>query len=143
MNFVLDASVTMCWLLLDGKPANRAYALKVLDAMKQAQTSALVPVTWGLEVSNVIASAEVKGLVREVQSEAFLEMLQVVDIGADSATFSRALADTLQIARRYRLSAYDASYLELAIREGLPLATLDEGLLKACNKAGVQRFSIS
>ena len=142
MNFVLDASVTMCWLLLDGKPANRAYALKVLDAMKQAQTSALVPVTWGLEVSNVIASAEVKGLVREVQSEAFLEMLQVVDIGADSATFSRALADTLQIARRYRLSAYDASYLELAMREGLALATLDEDLQKAAHKAGVKRFAV-
>jgi predicted nucleic acid-binding protein len=142
VNFVLDASVTMCWLLLDGKPANRAYALKVLDAMKQAQTSALVPVTWGLEVSNVIASAEVKGLVREVQSEAFLEMLQVVDIGADSATFSRALADTLQIARRYRLSAYDASYLELAMREGLALATLDEDLQKAAHKAGVKRFAV-
>lgn len=142
MNFVLDASVTMCWLLLDGKPANRAYALKVLDTMKQAQTGARVPVTWALEVSNVIANAEAKGLLREVQSEAFLEMLQVVDIGADSATFSRALADTLQIARRYRLSAYDASYLELALREGLALATLDEDLQKAANKAGVKRFAV-
>jgi predicted nucleic acid-binding protein len=142
VNFVLDASVTMCWLFLDGKPADRAYALKVLNTMKQAKTSALVPVTWGFEVSNVIANAEVKGLVREVQSEAFLEMLEVVDIGADSATFSKALSDTLQIARRYRLSAYDASYLELAMREGLPLATLDEDLQKAANKAGVKRFAI-
>lgn len=142
MSFVLDASVTLCWLFLDGKPADRAYALKVLDAMKQAETSALMPVTWGLEVSNVIANAEVKGLVREVQSEAFLEMLEVVDIGADSAIFSKALSDTLQIARRYRLSAYDASYLELAIREGLPLATLDEDLQKAANKAGVKRFAV-
>ena len=142
MNFVLDASVTMGWLFLDGKPADRAYALKVLDTMKQAETSALVPVAWGLEVSNVIANAEVKGLVREVQSEAFLEMLEVVDIGADSATFSKALSDTLHIARRYRLSAYDASYLELAMREGLPLATLDEDLQKAAHKAGVKRFAI-
>jgi len=84
-----------------------------------------------------------KGLVREAQSEAFLEMLEVVDIGADSATFSKALSDTLQIARRYRLSAYDASYLELAMREGLPLATLDEDLQKAANKAGVKRFAIN
>jgi predicted nucleic acid-binding protein len=142
VNFVLDASVTMRWLFLDGKPADRAYALKVLDTMKQAKTSARVPVTWGLEVSNVITNAEVKGLVREVQSEAFLEMLGVVDIGADSATFAKALSDTLQIARRYRLSAYDASYLELAMREGLPLATLDEDLQKAANKAGVKRFAV-
>jgi predicted nucleic acid-binding protein len=142
VNFVLDASVAMCWLFLDGKPAERAYALKVLAAMKQAETSALVPATWGLEVSNVIANAEAKGLVREVQSEAFLEMLEAMDIAGDRATFSRALSDTLQIARRYRLSAYDASYLELAMREGLPLATLDEELQKAARKAGVKRFAI-
>ena len=142
MNFVLDASVAMCWLLLDGKPAGRAYALKVLAAMQQAETRALVPVTWGLEVSNVIAKAEAKGLVTEVQSEAFLEMLVAMDIGADSATFSKALSDTLQIARRYRLSAYDASYLELAMREGLPLATLDEDLQNAARKAGVKRFAV-
>jgi predicted nucleic acid-binding protein len=141
VNFVLDASVTMCWLLPGGKPAGRAYALKVLDAMKQAQTGALVPVTWGLEVANVIAKAEARGLVREAQSEAFLEMLEVVGIGADPATFSWALSDTLQIARRYRLPAYDASYLELAMREGLALATLDEDLHKAAGKAGVKRFA--
>jgi len=45
VNFVLDASVALCWLFLDGKPAERAYALKVLDAIKQTETSALVPVT--------------------------------------------------------------------------------------------------
>ena len=142
MKFVLDASVAMCWLLLDGKPAERGYALKVLAAMQQAETRALVPVTWGLEVSNVISRAEAKGLLREVQSEAFLEMLDAMDIGADSATFSRAFSETLQIARRYRLSSYDASYLELAMREGLPLATLDEDLQKAATKAGVKRFAI-
>lgn len=141
MTFVLDASVTLGWLLLDGKPTERAYALKVLDAMKLEETSALVPVTWGLEVSNVISKAEMKGLVREAQSEAFLEMLAGVVINADSATFSKALSDTLQIARRYRLSAYDASYLELAMREGLPLATLDTDLQKAASKAGVKRFA--
>lgn len=141
MSFVLDASVTMCWLFLDGKPAERAYALKVLESMKQAETKALVPTTWGLEVSNVIAKAETKGLLNEAQSEAFLEMLGSVDIGADAATFSRALSDTLQIARRYRLSAYDASYLELALRLGLPLATLDPDLQKAVNKAGLKRFA--
>ena len=141
MIFVLDASVTMCWLLLDGKPAECAYALKVLNAMKQVQTRALVPVTWGLEVSNVIGKAETKGLLSEAQSEAFLEMLGNVDISADSATFSKALTDTLQIARRYRLSAYDASYLELAVRAGLPLATLDQDLQRAANKAGLKRFA--
>ena len=55
----------------------------------------------------------------------------------------QALASTLDLARRYHLSAYDASYLELALRAGLPLATLDADLAKAARKAGVKRFTHS
>ncbi len=139
MSFVLDNSVTMRWFFGDGKPQELAYAGKVLDAMKK--TNALVPVTWGLEVANVIAKAEVKGLVTEARSGAFLEMLEGVDIEVDAATFTHALSDTLQLARRYKLSSYDASYLELALRSGTPLATLDEDLQKAAKKAGVKRFT--
>ena len=138
MNFVLDNSVTMRWFFGDGKPQELAYAGKVLDAMKIAE--AIVPATWGLEVANVIAKAEAKALVTEARSEAFLEMLEGVSIEVDVATFARALGTTLQLARRYKLSAYDASYLELALRRGIPLATLDEDLRKAANKAGVKRF---
>ena len=138
MNFVLDNSVTMRWFFGDGKPRELAYAGKVLDTMKKA--SAIVPVTWALEVANVIARAEAKGLVTEARGGAFLEMLEGVDIEADTATFHHALSDTLQLARRYKLSAYDASYLELALRLGMPLATLDEDLQKAAKKAGVKLF---
>lgn len=138
MSFVLDNSVTMRWFFGDGKPQELAYAGKVLNAMKQ--DNALVPVTWGLEVANVIARAEAKGLVTEARSDAFLEMLEGVDIDVDSATFGHALSDTLHLARRYKLSSYDASYLELALRLGMPLATLDEDLQKAAKKAGVKRF---
>jgi len=138
VSFVLDNSVTMRWFFGDGKPQQLAYAGKVLDAMKQ--DSALVPATWGLEVANVIARAEAKALVTEARSGAFLEMLEGVDIEVDAATFAHALSDTLQLARRYKLSAYDASYLELALRLGIPLATLDEDLQKAAKKAGVKKF---
>ena len=103
-------------------------------------TNALVPVTWGLEVANVIAKAEAKALVTEARSGAFLELLEGMDVEVDSATFAHALSDTLQLARRYKLSAYDASYLELALRSGLPLATLDEDLQKAAKKTGVKKF---
>lgn len=139
MSFVLDNSVTMRWFFGNGKPQELAYAGKVLDTMKK--TNALVPVTWGLEVANVIARAEAKGLVTEARSGAFLEMLEGVDIEVDAATFQHALSDTLQLARRYKLSAYDASYLELALRLGIPLATLDEDLQKAAKKVGVKKFS--
>jgi predicted nucleic acid-binding protein len=138
MSFVLDNSVTMRWFFGDGKPQELAYAGKVLDAMKK--DNAPVPATWGLEAANVIARAEAKGLVTEARSGAFLEMLQGVDIDVDPATFAQALSDTLQLARRYKLSSYDASYLELALRLGMPLATLDEDLQKAAKKAGVKRF---
>lgn len=138
MSFVLDNSVTMRWFFGDGKPQELAYAEKILDAMQK--DSAHVPATWGLEVANVIVRAEAKGLVTEARSSAFLEMLEGVDIEVDTATFARALSDTLQLARRYKLSSYDASYLELALRLGMPLATLDEDLQKAAKKVGVKKF---
>lgn len=139
MSFVLDNSVTMRWLFGDGKPQELAYAGRVLDAMQDVKV--LVPMTWGLEVANVIAKAEAKALVTEARSGAFLEMLEEVEIEVDTATFAHALSTTLQLARRYKLSAYDASYLELALRTGLPLASLDEDLQKAAKKAGVKKFA--
>ena len=139
MSFVLDNSVTMRWFFGDGKPQELAYAGRVLEAMKD--DSAIVPVTWGLEVANVIAKAESMALVTEARSGAFLEMLENVDIEMDAATLAHSLTDTLQLARRYKLSSYDASYLELALRLGLPLATLDADLLKAAKKAGVLKFA--
>jgi len=141
MNFVLDASVTMAWLLEDAKPADRAYAARVLESLKQAGVSAEVPVTWALEVANVIARGESLELISEAQSEAFLEMLVSAPISEDHATFSTALNDTLQLARRYRLSSYDASYLELALRGAWPIASLDVDLNRAALKAGVSRYA--
>ena len=138
MSFVLDTSVMMRWFFGDGKPSELTYAAKVLDALKT--DDAIVPVTWGLEVANVIARAEAKELVTEARSGAFLDMLDGVNIETDAATFTHALSDTLQLARRYKLSAYDASYLELALRRGIALATLDEDLQKAAKKAGVRKF---
>ncbi len=138
MKFVLDNSVTMRWFFGDGKPSDLAYAAIVLDHLKMDH--AVVPVTWSLEVANVIARAEAKKIVTEARSGTFLEMLAGLGIEQDSATSSHALADTLQLARRYKLSAYDASYLELALRRGLALATLDENLLKAAKNTGVKKF---
>ena len=80
-------------------------------------------------------------MISEARSEVFIGMLQRLDISVDPATPAHALAATLQLARRHKLSAYDAAYLELALRTGLPLATLDEKLLKAARKAGVKRFA--
>ena len=101
-----------------------------------------MPAIWSLEVANVLARAEAKELGTEARSEAFVGMLQRMDIVIDSATSAQALGSTLQLARRFKLSASDASYLELALRESLPLATLDDDLTKAAKRAGVKRFDV-
>ncbi|MFZ5509015.1 MAG: type II toxin-antitoxin system VapC family toxin [Pseudomonadota bacterium] len=138
MNFVLDNSVVMRWYFGDGSKADLEYAIRVLNSMKTA--GALVPGIWGLEVANVLAGAESRGLTTEARSEAFVGMLNRMDISNDGATATQALAGILQVARRYNLSSYAASYLELAMREDLPLATLDEDLLRAAKRAGVEQF---
>ncbi len=138
MSFVLDNSVSMRWLFRDGKPLDIDYANGVLEGMKDI--SAIVPVIWGLEVANVIARAEANNQMTQPHIQAFLELVGSINIAVDTDTFTYALSDTLQLARSYRLTAYDASYLELALRLNLPLATLDENLLKAAAEAGVKKF---
>lgn len=138
MSFVLDNSVTMCWLLANGKPADMAYADSVLGALRARR--ALVPSLWAPEAANVIAKGEAKGLFTEARSQAFVALLGRLNIVTDPATASHAFGDTLHLARRYRLSSYDASYLELALRSGAPLASLDADLVQAAKAVGVQPF---
>ncbi|MCC2666086.1 MAG: putative PilT protein domain protein [Gammaproteobacteria bacterium] len=138
MQFVLDNSVTMRWLFGDGSPSDQTYAKQVLASI--AEASVLVPGVWGLEVANVVVRAEKKFGLAEARSAEFVHALQQMHIQVDPEASIHSLGDTLQLARRYNLSAYDASYLELALREGLPLATLDEGLISALKKAGANRF---
>lgn len=138
MNFVLDNSVVMRWYFGDGSATDLEYASRVLDSMASAEV--LVPGVWGLEVANVLARAEAKGLTTEARTETFIGMLHRMNINTDGATPTQALTNILQLARRYNLSSYDASYLELAMREDLPLATLDADLRRAAELVGVEHF---
>lgn len=138
MRFVLDNSVTMRWLFGDGSSSDQTYSRQVLASISNANV--IVPEVWSLEVANVIVRAEKKFGLTEARSSAFMHALQQMHIEIDRESSVHAMGDTLQLARRYNLSAYDATYLELALREGLPLATLDEGLIKAIKKAGGKRF---
>ena len=140
MKFVLDASITLSWLLKDASARDGPHAFAVLKALRVDGTTADVPVTWGLEIANVVARCEAKSQITEAQAEAFLEMLEALSIDIDSDTATHALTDTLQLARRHRLSSYDASYLELALRTASPLATLDEDLRRAATRAGVKHY---
>ena len=139
MRFVLDASVALSWLLEDAG-ARQAYAAAVFNVLGGADAQAHVPVTWGLEVGNVIAKSEGRGELPPARSQAFLASIEAAPILCDAATSAKALHESLELARRYRLSSYDASYLDLALRLGLPLATLDGDLRRAATRAGVKLF---
>jgi len=138
MAFILDNSVAMRWLFEDGSPGDQDYALRVLNVIRAGEV--LVPGIWCMEVANVIARAEQKFGLTETLSAEFIRRLQDLGLRFDAETGLQALSATLSVARRYKLSAYDAAYLELALRTGFPLATLDLGLRKAAKRAGVKHF---
>jgi len=138
VSFVLDASVALLWLVPETNLAGVDYAAVTLKALKESQ--AVVPSLFALEAANVVAKVESKGVVTEAESQRFIALIGRLNLVTDQATASHALGDTLNLARRYKLSAYDAAYLELAQRTGLPLATLDANLAKAATIAGVPIF---
>ncbi len=138
MTFVLDASVALLWLAPQTNPTGLDYAAEILTALKDSQ--AVVPSLLALEIANVVAKLESKGVVTEADSQRYIAVLGRLNISVDQATATHASGDTLNLARRHKLSAYDAAYLELSLRTGMPLATLDAGLAKAAATAGVAIF---
>ena len=133
--FILDNSVAMRWLLATPKAADQKYAERVLITLSDVDT--IVPNLWHLEASNVLIGAEKRGEINLGDSEGFIIQLENLPVQVDSLTAHQAFSRIISIARTYKLSSYDAAYLELAIREGLPLATLDSDLRKAAKKAKV------
>jgi predicted nucleic acid-binding protein len=135
-DFILDNSVAMRWLLNTKKAADQQYALDVLDSL--ADGNAIVPNLWHLEATNVLLAAEKRDEIGLGDIEGFISQLENLSIQTDTMTSHHAFNRTLTLARAYKLSSYDAAYLELAIREGLPLATLDKNLVKAAIKADIE-----
>ena len=97
-----------------------------------------MPAIWPLEIANAVLAAERKRRLETADGVRFLDLLQSLFVEVDAFTAAKALGETLRIAREGNLSSYDAAYLELAMREGLPLATLDEALRRAAQRAGVK-----
>jgi len=135
IHFVLDNSVAMRWFMPSGKEQDQAYARKVLTSF--SNVSALVPNSWHLEAVSAFLASEKRGENTQGQIENYLLKLDLLPIFVDPLTVHNAFNRTLTLARAYNLSSYDASYLELAIRESLSIATLDKKLQKAAIDSNV------
>lgn len=132
MPIVLDASVTMAWCFADEATA---YTEAVFDRLRN--DGAVVPAIWPLEVANVLLIGERRQRLSELQRVRFVHVLRALPITVDVGALSEAFGAVLAIGREHGLSAYDAAYLELAMREGLPLATQDERLVAVARLVGV------
>jgi predicted nucleic acid-binding protein len=133
--FVLDASVALAWVLDYPVPA---YALSVRQEMLSGKRG-LVPALWHLEIANGLAMAERRGDLSGADVEDALDqILATAASKLDTDSSLVAARGALSDARAFQLTAYDAVYVDLARREGLPLATLDKKLRVAAAKAGVR-----
>ncbi|HKB01632.1 MAG TPA: type II toxin-antitoxin system VapC family toxin [Gemmataceae bacterium] len=133
--FVLDCSVVLSWYFADeSDPFADAVAASLTGS------TAVVPSLFHLEIANILVVGERRKRSTEAQAAAFLASMAALPIVVDDQTGTRAWAETIDLARAYGLSAYDAAYLELASRESLPIATLDDRLKSAAKSAGVPFF---
>lgn len=130
--FVFDNSVTMRWCF---ENTSNAYAENILQQLSSGEV-AVAPVLWRYEVGAVLAKAERNGIIDSQKVADFLTAIRSFDITIDREGTERVLTEVYRLAVTYRLTGYDAVYLELALRMNLPLATLDQALAQACRAAG-------
>lgn len=131
MPLVPDASIALAWCF---ENEDSPFADRVFDLLER--DTAIVPAIWPLEVANALRMAERRGRLQPSATLRLVALLRNLPISVDPVDLDRALGDILRLAREHGLSCYDAAYLELAMREGLPLATTDEKLAQAAREAG-------
>jgi len=131
--FVLDASVAIAWCFKDERVG---YALDVLGRLGSG-LDAIVPAIWPFEIINACFIAERRGRISLMDTMVYMNLIEGLPVTLSTLPPPRMFDAVTSVGRTFRLTAYDASYLELAMREGLPLATLDAQLRAAARKAGV------
>lgn len=130
---VIDGSIAIGFLLKDEQSA---VAMKALDSIEEG-VPAYVPAHWAVEVANGLIMAERRKRASQADVTEALGLAAALPVLADEQTAARAGSDIAALARQYRLTIYDAAYLELAMRRGAALATTDHALAKAAKAAGV------
>lgn len=133
MSFVLDSSVALAWVLPDERNMDADELLERLIA-----EGAVVPPIWPLEIGNVLLVALRRGRLQQKEFEMIVDRLSRLPIEVDIGATDHALAGVVLVAAQLGLTTYDASYLDLAQRRSLPLATLDKRLRTACTTAQIE-----
>jgi predicted nucleic acid-binding protein len=132
VSFIVDNSVALAWCFEDEQTPP---IMDLLDRV--AETGAFAPSLWPLEALNDLLTAERRKRIDPRQRHRLTNMLRALPITLDSETADQAWTTSVRLAERYRLSVYDAAYLELAQRRRLPLASLDVDLIKAARALGM------
>ncbi|MBV8740075.1 MAG: type II toxin-antitoxin system VapC family toxin [Alphaproteobacteria bacterium] len=132
---VIDSSIALTWCFEDeASPQTDELFERVRD------DGAIVPGLWHLEIANVLLQAERRGRISRADVAQRLALIADLPISIDQETVPRAWRDILSLARSEGLTTYDASYLELALRRGLPLMTKDQELADAARRIGLAVF---
>lgn len=134
--FVVDCSVCMAWCF---ESEADEYTRGVLRAMPRS--AVLVPAVWPLEIVDVLLVAERGRKISRADAVRFLDLLGGLPIAVEGPMEIESLDRLLALGREHRLSSYDAAYLDLAMRERLPIATRDRALKAAAQAAGVAEFA--
>ena len=134
---VIDASVALAWCFPDEASEYADGVLVALDGR-----TAMVPAIWSLEITNALLVGERRKRIRKPEVRRFIELLKGLSILEDGQPFADTVSNILPLAREHDLSAYDAAYLDVAVRHGAPLATLDKALQKAGRAAGLKIFEV-
>jgi predicted nucleic acid-binding protein len=136
VKYVIDAQAALGWLFEDEATTAKD---QLLESLK-GDGEAYVPSLFGYEIANVLKINETKKSPRltQAQSDRFLDDLSALPVFVDAESTRQAWSRTIALARQHDLTAYDAAYLELALRLSLPLATEDSALVAAAKTAGVR-----
>lgn len=138
MSLVLDASMALAWLIVRADPAEAALAKLAFGEVNAS--GADVPALWYTEVANTLLVFERAKRLTEQASVSYLADLSLLAIVQDDFSPASRQSRVLDLGRVYKLSAYDATYLELAMRRAATLATFDRKLADAARAAGVRVF---
>ena len=135
-SFIVDASVGFAWVYQGQATPETDHLLNEIAA----GATVIVPGLWFLEMSNVLLMAQRRHRLTAAQRKAAMEKLSALQLTVNEEGSRNAFGKTSELAEKYGLTIYDATYLELALRRSLPLASRDEALRNAAKQCGLKAF---